>query len=64
MEDKRSRYDHYGHAGVEGNVHHFNDANDIFEAFSEILGGGVFGDLFGGSRRSNRPRKGTMSPAS
>jgi molecular chaperone DnaJ len=56
--DKRSRYDRYGHAGVEGNVHQFNDANDIFEAFSEILGGGVFGDLFGGGRRSNRPRKG------
>ena len=57
-DDKRSRYDRYGHASVAGNVHQFNDANDIFEAFSEILGGGVFGDLFGGGRRSNRPHKG------
>ncbi len=57
-ENKRSRYDHYGHAGVAGGVHQFNDVSDIFEAFGDILGGGLFGDLFGGGRRGNRARKG------
>jgi molecular chaperone DnaJ len=57
-EGKRARYDRYGHAGVEGGVHQFTDVNDIFEAFGDILGGGLFGDLFGGGRRGNRPRKG------
>ncbi|HEY2761679.1 MAG TPA: molecular chaperone DnaJ [Pirellulales bacterium] len=56
--DKRSRYDRYGHAGVAGGVHQFTDVNDIFEAFGDILGGGLFGDLFGGGRRGNRVRKG------
>jgi molecular chaperone DnaJ len=52
--DKRSRYDRYGHAGLNGRgfgAHHFSDVEDIFSAFGDI-----FGDLFGGSR--NRPRKG------
>jgi molecular chaperone DnaJ len=50
---KRSRYDRYGHAGVNGDSrgHHFHDVEDIFSAFGDI-----FGDLFGGGR--NRPRKG------
>ncbi|HZZ72847.1 MAG TPA: molecular chaperone DnaJ [Pirellulales bacterium] len=61
--DKRARYDQYGHAGVDGPASHpFNDVNDIFEAFGDIFGGGVFGDLFGGrgGRRSGgrRVRKG------
>jgi len=51
----RARYDRYGHAGLQGGpVHDFNDIGDIFEAFGDIFGGG----LFGGGRRSNRPRKG------
>ena len=52
--DKRSRYDRYGHAGLNGGgfrAHHFTDVEDIFSAFGDI-----FGDLFGGGR--NRPRKG------
>ncbi|HZZ29432.1 MAG TPA: molecular chaperone DnaJ [Pirellulales bacterium] len=58
-DDKRSRYDQYGHAGVEGGVHHFTDVNDIFEAFGDIFGGGIFGDLFGARRGGGRrPRKG------
>lgn len=58
-EQKRSRYDRYGHAGVEGGVHQFTDVNDIFDAFGDIFGGGIFGDLFGGGRRGGRrPRKG------
>jgi molecular chaperone DnaJ len=54
---KRSRYDQFGHAGVEGGPV-FHDVGDIFEAFSDIFGGGIFGDLFGGPRRSRRRRKG------
>jgi molecular chaperone DnaJ len=50
--DKRSRYDRFGHAGVNGNRgHQFHDVEDIFSAFGDI-----FGDLFGGGR--NRARKG------
>ncbi len=59
-EGKRSRYDRYGHAGVEGGVHQFNDVNDIFQAFGDIFGGGIFGDIFGGARGGGgrRVRKG------
>jgi molecular chaperone DnaJ len=58
-EDKRARYDRYGHAGVDGGVHQFTDVNDIFEAFGDILGGGIFGDLFGNRRGGGRrARKG------
>src|SRR5579884_3423402 len=40
---KRQRYDRYGHAGLEGMaVHHFEDAEAVFDLFSE-----VFGDFFG-----------------
>ena len=46
--DKRARYDRYGHAGLEGGGHQFNEVEDIFEAFGDLFGGGMFGDLFGG----------------
>ncbi|MEM0924962.1 MAG: molecular chaperone DnaJ [Planctomycetota bacterium] len=46
--DKRARYDRHGHAGVDGAASQFNDVEDIFEAFGEMFGGGMFGDLFGG----------------
>lgn len=61
--DKRSRYDKFGHAGLQGaGVHDFSRMNveDIFGALNlEDL----FGDLFGFSGRSRRgarnaPRKG------
>ncbi|MDZ4656470.1 MAG: molecular chaperone DnaJ [Bythopirellula sp.] len=53
--DKRSRYDRFGHAGVNGNGGggHFTDVEDIFSAFGDI-----FGDLFGGRRGRSRVRKG------
>jgi len=49
-DDKRARYDRFGHAGIDGanNSPHFNDVNDIFAAFGDMFGGGIFGDLFGG----------------
>lgn len=46
-QDKRVRYDQFGHAGVNGpgfgNQGGFQDVGDIFEAFGDI-----FGDMFGG----------------
>jgi molecular chaperone DnaJ len=57
--DKRSRYDRYGHAGLEGGAPQFHDVGDIFEAFSDIFGDSLFGNLFGaGRRRGPRIRKG------
>jgi molecular chaperone DnaJ len=60
-EQMRARYDRYGHAGVQGGGRHeFNDISDIFEAFGDLFGGGMFGDAFGGGgrKRGNRARKG------
>jgi molecular chaperone DnaJ len=51
-DEKRSRYDRFGHAGVSGNARAgggFHDINDIFDAFGDLFEG--FG--FGG-RRSRR----------
>src|SRR4051812_24720560 len=54
--EKRQRYDHYGHAGLEGAAFHdFRSTDDIMSAFSDIFGGGLFGDLFGDRRRGPRP---------
>lgn len=59
-ESLRSRYDRYGHAGLQGGTHDFNDISDIFDAFGELFGGGIFGEAFGGGgrRRGSRARKG------
>ncbi len=46
--EKRSRYDRFGHAGVNGmgaGGPHFQDVGDIFNAFGDI-----FGDFFAGPR--------------
>jgi molecular chaperone DnaJ len=54
-QEKRSRYDRFGHAGLNGQGFrptHFTDVEDIFSAF-----GDVFGDVFGGFGRRG-PRKG------
>ncbi|MGA2621354.1 MAG: molecular chaperone DnaJ [Thermoguttaceae bacterium] len=56
--EKRARYDHYGFAGLEGGgAPHFRDVGDIFAAFGDIFGEGLFGDMFGGGR-GRRARKG------
>lgn len=56
--DKRSRYDRFGHDGVNGNGGAgFNDVHDIFDSFSDI-----FGDLFGfgrGGSAGPRPQAGS-----
>jgi molecular chaperone DnaJ len=55
--EKRARYDRYGHAGLEGGgAPHFHDVSDIFSAFGDIFGEGLFGDFFGGG--GTRARKG------
>ncbi len=59
--DKRARYDRYGHAGVDGAAAGgggFGAAEDIFNAFSEMFGGGMFGDIFGGGGGRGRARRG------
>ncbi len=59
-EQKRARYDQYGHAGVNNAGGGFHDVGDIFEAFGDIFGGSIFGDFFGGGggRQRQRVRKG------
>jgi molecular chaperone DnaJ len=51
-DQKRSRYDQYGHAGVEGLGHAgqgFSSMEDIFAQFGDIFGGGsIFEQFFGG----------------
>lgn len=55
--DKRSRYDHFGHEGVQGGFSGFDPAT--FSDFGDILGDFFgFGDLFGGSRRRRGPERG------
>jgi len=53
-QEKRARYDRFGHAAVGGAAPHFTDVNDIFQAFGDIFGDGLFGDLFGGRTRGGR----------
>lgn len=54
--NKRTRYDRYGHAGLEGTgFHEFTNINDVFEAFGDLFG---FGSFFGGGRRSRGPARG------
>lgn len=57
-EQKRARYDQYGHAGVDGNARGFQDVGDIFEAFGDMFGGTIFEDFFGGGRARSRVRRG------
>lgn len=63
-EDKRARYDQFGHAGVEGSAGGFGGGGmtveDIFSHFGDIFGGG-FGGFggFSGGRRSRRVNKGS-----
>lgn len=59
---KRQRYDRYGHAGVDGAGNGFGSAEDIMDAFSDIFGGGIFENFFGGGggrQGGKRVRKGS-----
>jgi molecular chaperone DnaJ len=63
-EEKKARYDRYGHAGVggagNGYTGHGMTMDDIFSSFGDIFGDafGGFGG-FGGGRRTRRVNKGT-----
>lgn len=62
-EQKKSRYDQYGHAGVEGLGHAgqgFSSMEDIFAQFGDIFGGGsIFDQFFGGQGgRGQDPNQG------
>jgi molecular chaperone DnaJ len=64
-DEKKSRYDRYGHAGVGGAGNGFGGhgmtVEDIFSSFGDIFGDafGGFGGFSGGSRRGKRVSKGT-----
>ena len=59
---KRRQYDQFGHRAFEGGAGggpRFHNMEDIFSAFGDILGGQMFGDLFGQQRRrSSGPQPG------
>ncbi len=68
-DDKKARYDRFGHEGVRGSGYGsqgFSDINDIFSHFSDIFGGGssIFDDFFGGGQRRSRSRGGHGIPGS
>jgi molecular chaperone DnaJ len=57
---KRSRYDQFGHAGVENGAGNYGagmDINDIFSRFGDIFGGGfggAFSSIFGDGNGSSQ----------
>lgn len=60
-QQKRARYDQYGHAGVSGasgGGSGFHDLNDIFSAFGDIFEGFGFSGGGGGRRRQSSGRRG------
>jgi molecular chaperone DnaJ len=70
-QDKRSKYDRYGHSGLRGgeDFHSYQNVNDIFSNFSDIFGGAfggssIFDDFFGGSSSRSSRSKSTGQPGS
>lgn len=58
-EQKRGRYDQFGHAGMDNNGYSgFSNNEDIFGAFSDIFGE-FFGFAGGGAGARNRPQQGS-----
>ncbi|MGN1115739.1 MAG: molecular chaperone DnaJ [Candidatus Ornithomonoglobus sp.] len=65
-DEKRQRYDQFGHAGVDGNAGFGGaggfgggfDMGDLGDIFGDIFGGG-FGGFGGGRSRRNGPRRGS-----
>jgi molecular chaperone DnaJ len=56
--DKRSQYDRFGHAGVQGNGRGYGggqgNMEDIFSQFGDIFGDDIFGSFFGGGGGGRR----------
>lgn len=48
-DQKRARYDQYGHAGTDQFAHQFHDVEEIYEVFGDF-----FSEMFGGSRRGGK----------
>ncbi len=67
-DDKKARYDQFGHDGLRNGGYSsqgFGDINDIFSHFSDIFGGGsIFDDFFGGGQQRRGRRRGTGTPGS
>jgi molecular chaperone DnaJ len=68
-EEKRARYDQFGHEGVRSTFKgggfdwsdftHFNDISDIFGGFEGFgFGGSIFDQFFGGGGRRTGPQEG------
>src|SRR5512145_2689740 len=58
-DEKRARYDQYGHAGMGNNMGGFGGAmtmDDIFSSFGDIFGD-AFGGAFGGRSRGGRSQR-------
>ena len=53
-DEKRTRYDQFGHAGVDGQAGGFG--GEGFSDFGDIFGD-LFGDIFGGGGRGGRSRR-------
>src|SRR5882762_6698219 len=60
---KRAAYDQYGHAAFDSRARRGGGFHDPFDIFREVFGGsggGIFGDLFGESRRDpGGPQRGS-----
>jgi molecular chaperone DnaJ len=70
-DDKRARYDRFGHQGMRGgqDFHQYSNINDIFSAFGDIFGGGggggsIFEEFFGGGARRGQRRRQQGEPGS
>lgn len=74
-DDKKARYDQYGHAGMGSNGQGFggfSDINDIFSHFSDIFSGGgssggsgsIFDDFFSSGHSQRGRRQSTGTPGS
>jgi len=70
-EEKRSKYDRFGHGGLKGDpdFQGFTNVNDIFSHFSDIFGGAfggssIFDDIFGGSSQQRSRQRSTGQPGS
>jgi molecular chaperone DnaJ len=58
---KRAQYDQFGHRAFDAGGFagpRFHNMEDIFAAFGDVFGGGMFGDLFGQRRSRSGPQPG------
>ena len=69
-DNKRHRYDQYGHEGLRpgADFHGYTNINDIFSNFSDIFGSGfggsIFEEVFSGGRTQSRRARGTGAAGS